>query len=63
MRLFYEGDHKMSFALLFAILMILWAVSWFIQFGPPFGLYANNFLIWILFALIGWHVFGPLIHP
>lgn len=53
----------MSFALLFAILMILWALSWFWTPGPPFGPYVNNVLIWVLFALLGWHVFGPLLHP
>ncbi len=53
----------MSFALLFAILMILWAISWFTTIASPFGIYVNNVLIWILFALLGWHVFGPLIHP
>jgi hypothetical protein len=53
----------MSFALLFAVLMIMWAISWFWQPPGPYGHIANNALVWILFALLGWHVFGPLVHP
>jgi len=53
----------MSFALLFAILMIMWAVTWFWGAPGPYGPYVNNGLIWVLFALLGWHVFGPLLHP
>jgi hypothetical protein len=53
----------MSFALLFAILMILWALSWFWTPAGPYGPYVNNVVLWILLALLGWHVFGPLLHP
>jgi hypothetical protein len=55
----------MTFALLFAIILILWAVGWGLNWGgQPWGAaYGNNFVIWLLFVLLGWHVFGPLIHP
>jgi len=57
----------MSFALLFAILMLLWLIfglwgrwTWA---GQPYGPMANGIFIWVLFALLGWRVFGPLLHP
>ena len=56
----------MSFALLFAILMIMWALSWFWRPAGPYTAYTpyvNNVILWILLALLGWHVFGPLLHP
>jgi hypothetical protein len=54
----------MTFALLFAIILIIWAITWFSGWGnQPWGIYGNNFIIWLLFVLLGWHVFGPLIHP
>jgi hypothetical protein len=54
----------MSFALLFLILMVLWEASWFWMPGPPFfGRLVNNTFIWVLFALLGWNVFIPLVRP
>jgi hypothetical protein len=57
----------MSFALLFALMMILWLLfsimgrwTWPNQ---PYGPIVNGLFIWILFALLGWRVFGPLLHP
>lgn len=58
----------MSFALVYWILMLLWLV---------FGLWGNwpqgetkNFrpiggtlLLFILLVILGWHAFGPPIHP
>jgi hypothetical protein len=29
--------------------------------NPHFG-YAYDGLLWVLLALLGWHVFGPMIH-
>ena len=29
----------------------------------PYAPFVNNVLIWLLFALLGWHVCGPLLHP
>jgi len=53
----------MSFALLFAILMILWAFFGF-RTGPnPRWPYAGNLVLFVLLLLLGWKVFGPLIHP
>lgn len=54
----------MTFALLYAIILIIWAVTWATGWGTgPYAIYGNNFIIWLLFVLIGWHVFGALIHP
>jgi hypothetical protein len=57
----------MSFALLFALIMILWLIygimgrwTWA---GQPYGPIVSGLMIWILFALLGWKVFGPLLHP
>ena len=51
----------MSRGLLFWILMILWALS--VLFGgrlfPDYAIYASSVLLFVLFALLGWQVFGP----
>lgn len=51
----------MSRGLLFWILMILWALS--VLFGvhlfPAYATYVNAGLLFVLFALLGWQVFGP----
>jgi len=51
-------------SLLFGILMILWGISiiagW-AGFGGPWLISGSQVLQWILFALLGWKVFGPLI--
>jgi hypothetical protein len=51
----------MSVGFLFWILMILWLVFGFWQWGmtPLFG---GNLLLWVLLALLGWKVFGFPIH-
>ena len=55
----------MSFALLFAVLMILWAVfglsSW--PADPVRRPFYGNLVLFILLLLLGWKVFGPLVHP
>lgn len=55
----------MSFALLFAILMILWGLSiigamsgW----NSPWFINGGTVLQWILFALLGYKIFGPLLY-
>lgn len=54
----------MTRGLLFWILMILWALSVF--FGATlFGanaIFVSTGLLFVLFALLGWQVFGPPIH-
>lgn len=55
----------MSIALLFAILMLLWLFfGWngYAQPANPRWGWGGNFLFWVLFAILGWAVFGPLIH-
>jgi hypothetical protein len=55
----------MDVGLLFAILMILWGLSiiggW-LGANNPWLLGTSAVLEWILFALLGYKVFGPLIH-
>jgi hypothetical protein len=54
----------MSFALVFWILMLLWLV-WSLPFNTwsANAPYASNIMLFILFGLLGWRVFGPALHP
>ena len=53
----------MTFAILFWILMLFWLVldlwsGWpFASPTRPFG----SVLLFVIIALIGWHVFGPIV--
>jgi len=54
----------MSIALLFWIIMLVWLIfglwsQW--PAGGPTGI-GNVIVLWILLALLGWHVFGPALH-
>jgi len=55
----------MSFGLIFWILMLLWLVFWFWDWRSPtgWGPVGNTLLLFILFLLLGWRVFGPPVHP
>lgn len=55
----------MTLSLAFAILMLLWLVfGWWAT--PPadrgFKSFGGNLLIFLLFLILGWQVFGPLLH-
>jgi len=54
----------MGIGLLFWVLMIIWLVFGFVKdnFSPGIGLWGGTLLEFILFALLGWAVFGPAIH-
>jgi hypothetical protein len=56
----------MTSAVLFWVLMILWAIFGFWgnyqPTAPPFVRYGGTLLIFVLFAIIGWHVFGAPVH-
>lgn len=53
----------MTLGLCFWILMLVWAVfSLALHFGYAAGIYAGGvdaLLLFVLFALIGWQVWGP----
>jgi hypothetical protein len=53
----------MDMGLLFWFLMILWLLSvvgtWANWSGP--WVYGSSVLQWILFGLLGWKVFGPIL--
>lgn len=55
----------MDMGLLFWFLMILWGLScvgtWMNKDSPWF-IGSSQLLEWILFALVGWRVFGPILH-
>jgi len=56
----------MTIGLLFWILMILWfvfALAWNAGWAPgSYGPLGNSVLLFVLFALLGWHAFGAPIH-
>ena len=56
----------MSFGLVYWILMLIWLVFGLALHGGYIGSYGvigNIVLLFILFFLLGWKVFGPPIHP
>ena len=55
----------MSIGLIFWVLMLLWLIFGFWQWGPynqanyaPFG---GHILLWFLLFLLGWHEFGFIV--
>jgi len=57
----------MTFALCYWILMLLWLIfgvwsNWPVAGGNRFGL-GNTLLLFILFVLLGWKVFGAPLKP
>ena len=57
----------MSLGLAFWILMLIWAVFGVLSHVEPgliggYVVFGNALLLFILFALVGWKVFGPPLH-
>lgn len=56
----------MTLGLAFWVLMLIWAVFGLLtHFGVVSGAYAigtSTVLLFVLFALLGWQVFGPPLH-
>ena len=53
----------MSIGLLFWVLMIIWVVFGFVPIGNvQYKSWGGNILLAILFALLGWAVFGAALH-
>ena len=57
----------MSFELFFWVLMLLWILYGFgWNLNPAalgsWGWFPNSLFMWILFALLGWKVYGPMLH-
>ena len=58
-----EERITMSIALVFWILILLGLVLGGITNKTTLGTYiSNNLIIWVLFALLGWAVFGAAVH-
>jgi hypothetical protein len=58
----------MSFALLFAVLMLAWLFfglfgSWPGAAPNPHRPFYGNGVLFVLLLLLGWKVFGPLLFP
>jgi hypothetical protein len=56
----------MTFGLIFWILMLLWLIYGFWGWwgvAHPHYWYGHGLLLFILFLLIGWKVFGAPVHP
>jgi len=55
----------MTLGLIFWIIMLLWLVFGFAVYSGKvvanYALWGNTFLLFVLFALLGWKVFGPAI--
>lgn len=53
----------MTLGLAYWVLMLIWAVFGlalhFGYVGAPYGAFGNNLLLFVLFGLLGWQVFGP----
>jgi hypothetical protein len=57
----------MSIGLIFWILMLLWLVlglwmNWPGRPALPYGMVGSTLLLFVLFLILGWKVFGPAIH-
>jgi hypothetical protein len=56
----------MSLGLAFYIILLIWLIFGFAQgWGAvpgPYGLWGHSVLLFVLFLLLGWQVFGPPIH-
>lgn len=57
----------MTLGLAFAILILIWVAFGIFRWrgtppGPARAAFGNDFLILILFILIGWQIWGPLLH-
>jgi len=55
----------MSIGLAFWILMLIWLVfgiAWHFGLVGTFGPFGGALLVFILFGLLGWKVFGPPLH-
>jgi hypothetical protein len=51
----------MSIGLLFWVLMVIWFIFWLVGRTPQGQVYwpqYNGLLLWVLFFLVGWRVFG-----
>jgi hypothetical protein len=57
----------MTLGLAFAIVMLLWLVLGIYRWrgtppGPARAAFGNDALLFVLFLLIGWQLWGPLLH-
>jgi hypothetical protein len=55
----------MSIELLFWVIMLIWIILWGGIWFYPNNPYASRFhpiVLWVLLALLGWKVFGPMVH-
>ena len=56
---------QMTLGLCYWILMLIWLVfGLLVHFGiaAAYGVVGNTILLFILFLLLGWQVFGPPLH-
>jgi hypothetical protein len=55
----------LTFGLIFWIMMLIWAIyaGWGFYAPAPYWMYGNGLFIFVLFLLLGWHVFGQPIRP
>jgi hypothetical protein len=57
---------QVSFGLIFWILMLLWLLYGFWGWWgapQPYYWYGHGALLFVLFLLLGWRIFGAPVHP
>jgi hypothetical protein len=55
----------MSLGILFWIIMLVWILLWGGAWVQPANVYLGRvhpIVLWILMAILGWAVFGPMVH-
>ena len=60
-----DGEIAMTLGLAFWVLMLIWFVFGVLVhsgWAAPYGAIGNMLLLFVLFLLLGWKVFGPPIH-
>jgi hypothetical protein len=55
----------MSFGLVFWLIMLIWLLFWLWDWRAPtgYGPVGNTLMLFVLFLLLGWRVFGAPVHP
>ena len=52
----------MTLAILFWVIMVFWLLFIIGSNWPPKGQLAGQLIVWVVIAIVGWQVFGPVVH-
>jgi hypothetical protein len=61
-----ESGDEMTKGFIFWLLMVIWLVLGTVTYWPylgehRYGLFGGNLMLFVLLALLGWKVFGPVV--